>query len=220
MHTCCLSAVLPACGGTWWPMASCCGAGGPSKHAAPVGIEPATFGPASAGAPTGPWAQKAIGLVEESLYAAAAGAMSKLHTRGGTRTRNLLLRREAPYPLGHTSFWKTSELQQLMRTCCLSAVSPDCSGTWWPMASCCGAGGPSKHAAPVGIEPATFGPASAGAPTGPWAQKAIGLVEESLYAAAAGAMSKLHTRGGTRTRNLLLRREAPYPLGHTSFWTA
>ena len=25
------------------------------------------------------------------------------HTRGGTRTRNLLLRREAPYPLGHTS---------------------------------------------------------------------------------------------------------------------
>ena len=26
------------------------------------------------------------------------------HTRGGTRTRNLLLRREAPYPLGHASF--------------------------------------------------------------------------------------------------------------------
>ena len=25
------------------------------------------------------------------------------HTRGGTRTRNLLLRGEAPYPLGHTS---------------------------------------------------------------------------------------------------------------------
>ena len=25
-------------------------------------------------------------------------------TRGGTRTRNLLLRREAPYPLGHTGF--------------------------------------------------------------------------------------------------------------------
>jgi hypothetical protein len=25
------------------------------------------------------------------------------NTRGGTRTRNLLLRREAPYPLGHTS---------------------------------------------------------------------------------------------------------------------
>ena len=25
------------------------------------------------------------------------------YTRGGTRTRNLLLRREAPYPLGHTS---------------------------------------------------------------------------------------------------------------------
>ena len=27
-------------------------------------------------------------------------------TRGGTRTRNLLLRREAPYPLGHTSCYK------------------------------------------------------------------------------------------------------------------
>ena len=25
------------------------------------------------------------------------------NTRGGTRTHNLLLRREAPYPLGHTS---------------------------------------------------------------------------------------------------------------------
>ena len=25
------------------------------------------------------------------------------NTRGGTQTRNLLLRREAPYPLGHTS---------------------------------------------------------------------------------------------------------------------
>ena len=26
-----------------------------------------------------------------------------VNTRGGTRTHNLLLRREAPYPLGHTS---------------------------------------------------------------------------------------------------------------------
>ena len=34
-----------------------------------------------------------------------AGAFQYLarHTRGGTRTRNLLHRREAPYPLGHTS---------------------------------------------------------------------------------------------------------------------
>ena len=30
-------------------------------------------------------------------------ALVRLSTRGGTRTRNLLLRREAPYPLGHTS---------------------------------------------------------------------------------------------------------------------
>ena len=29
----------------------------------------------------------------------------------------------------------------------------------------------------------------------------------------------LHTRDGTRTHNLLLRREAPYPLGHTSVGT-
>ena len=28
---------------------------------------------------------------------------TRQYTRGGTRTRNLLLRREAPYPLGHTS---------------------------------------------------------------------------------------------------------------------
>ena len=34
---------------------------------------------------------------------AAACAKVGKHTRGGTRTRNLLLRREAPYPLGHTS---------------------------------------------------------------------------------------------------------------------
>ena len=33
----------------------------------------------------------------------AAVSMSKLNTRGGTRTRNLLLRGEAPYPLGRTS---------------------------------------------------------------------------------------------------------------------
>ena len=34
---------------------------------------------------------------------AGAEARGKPNTRGGTRTRNLLLRREAPYPLGHTS---------------------------------------------------------------------------------------------------------------------
>ena len=35
--------------------------------------------------------------------ALAGGHCATKHTRGGTRTRNLLLRREAPYPLGHTS---------------------------------------------------------------------------------------------------------------------
>ena len=37
------------------------------------------------------------------------------HTRGGTRTRNLLLRREAPYPLGHTSVYS-------IRGCCFGRV--------------------------------------------------------------------------------------------------
>ena len=35
------------------------------------------------------------------------------NTRGGTRTRNLLLRREAPYPLGHTSSWCTARARCL-----------------------------------------------------------------------------------------------------------
>ena len=39
------------------------------------------------------------------------------NTRGGTRTRNLLLRREAPYPLGHTSNWWCSG------SCCLALIS-------------------------------------------------------------------------------------------------
>lgn len=34
--------------------------------------------------------------------------------RGGTRTRNLLLRREAPYPLGHTSYCVTGHSRQYM----------------------------------------------------------------------------------------------------------
>ena len=38
-----------------------------------------------------------------SLSMVALLTRAGCHTRGGTRTRNLLLRREAPYPLGHTS---------------------------------------------------------------------------------------------------------------------
>ena len=38
------------------------------------------------------WGSKRILICQSTKY-----------TRGGTRTRNLLLRREAPYPLGHTS---------------------------------------------------------------------------------------------------------------------
>ena len=39
------------------------------------------------------------------------------NTRDGTRTRNLLLRREAPYPLGHTSSAKTSfQTPRILRT--------------------------------------------------------------------------------------------------------
>ena len=38
---------------------------------------------------------------------AATKASTSKSTRGGTRTRNLLLRREAPYPLGHTSSYRS-----------------------------------------------------------------------------------------------------------------
>ena len=49
----------------------------------------------------------------------AAEVCGTHNTRGGTRTRNLLLRREAPYPLGHTNvtlsykshFYSKSEAQ-------------------------------------------------------------------------------------------------------------
>ena len=38
----------------------------------------------------------------------AIGSQNRKNTRDGTRTRNLLLRREAPYPLGHTSSGSTA----------------------------------------------------------------------------------------------------------------
>ena len=40
----------------------------------------------------------------------------------------------------------------------------------------------------------------------------------TAHVCAEGRLSKV-TRGGTRTRNLLLRREAPYPLGYTSCYS-
>ena len=110
----------------------------------------------------------------------AAEASTTCNTRGGTRTRNLLLRREAPYPLGHTSsewsFARAAPLDVVMHR---HAVAK----SWTALAL---AEGPSlvvvKHLSKMPTSSADFG----------------------------------HTRGGTRTRNLLLRREAPYPLGHTS----
>ena len=57
------------------------------------------------------WGQKPSDLGKETSRAAAARPMSQSDTRGGTRTRNLLLRREAPYPLGHTSAY----------ACCINA---------------------------------------------------------------------------------------------------
>ena len=41
------------------------------------------------------------GCVQSGAYMEQGQGLA--YTRGGTRTRNLLLRREAPYPLGHTS---------------------------------------------------------------------------------------------------------------------
>ena len=48
------------------------------------------------------------------------------HTRGGTRTRNLLLRREAPYPLGHTS-----SCCSLSNACLMCSFSL-CTTRVWP----------------------------------------------------------------------------------------
>ena len=45
---------------------------------------------------------QAAAMYAKTRCMCAEGRLSKV-TRGGTRTRNLLLRREAPYPLGHTS---------------------------------------------------------------------------------------------------------------------
>ena len=45
---------------------------------------------------------QAAAMYAKTRCMCAGGHVSKV-TRGGTRTRNLLLRREAPYPLGHTS---------------------------------------------------------------------------------------------------------------------
>ena len=42
------------------------------------------------------------------------GVAKHKSTRGGTRTRNLLLRREAPYPLGHTSNWLSGQTSLML----------------------------------------------------------------------------------------------------------
>ena len=49
---------------------------------------------------------------ESDSFGANANQMVQflVNTRGGTRTHNLLLRREAPYPLGHTSMECISNL--------------------------------------------------------------------------------------------------------------
>ena len=103
------------------------------------------------------------------------------HTRGGTRTRNLLLRREAPYPLGHTSSWCACRSWAMVseQRCRTKETGQGCGD---PRKDS-GATLPRRHVLPRGAEDA-------------------------------------HTRGGTRTRNLLLRRKAPYPLGRTSSWVA
>ena len=61
-------------------------------------------------------ASKASYLENGTSHAPTAGPVTKLSTRGGTRTRNLLLRREAPYPLGHTSSWCSSVMPVSMAT--------------------------------------------------------------------------------------------------------
>ena len=50
-----------------------------------------------------PIARRAKHIGANPHHSHATTAFSDLRTRDGTRTHNLLLRREAPYPLGHTS---------------------------------------------------------------------------------------------------------------------
>ena len=50
-----------------------------------------------------PIARRATHIGANPHHSHATTAFSDLRTRDGTRTHNLLLRREAPYPLGHTS---------------------------------------------------------------------------------------------------------------------
>ena len=47
------------------------------------------------------------GLSKKRLPRLSRTTAHSKSTRGGTRTRNLLLRREAPYPLGHTSSYRS-----------------------------------------------------------------------------------------------------------------
>ena len=53
----------------------------------------------------------------------AAEASTICSTRGGTRTRNLLLRREAPYPLGHTSRRILLPLKRIVLKICVASVA-------------------------------------------------------------------------------------------------
>ena len=55
--------------------------------------------------------------VSQYVYLFATG---NAVTRGGTRTHNLLLRREAPYPLCHTGNWATNVFQPKLKSATVS----------------------------------------------------------------------------------------------------
>ena len=85
----------------------------PSPEATPRGFEPLRAEPNGfrvhplsrsdtvSCLPSSPWGQILCPCAHRTLHG-PRGPMT-WNTRGGTRTHNLLLRREAPYPLGHTS---------------------------------------------------------------------------------------------------------------------
>ena len=83
----------------------------------------------------------------------SAHSCEDVNTRGGTRTRNLLLRREAPYPLGHTStccFHRGPSLQIPETTHALYWLT-----TRMPTPTTC-AGSAWAKVRPPGIEPGTI----------------------------------------------------------------
>ncbi len=121
--------------------------------------------------------------------------VSALKVHSGTRTQNLLPRRQTPYPLSHagTSLMHTSLFHLIF-----PATRKQLSPFYRSVASWVVKGiflFFVRRDMPPGMSLFHIG--------AHWADTFVALVEVSNMA-----------HGGTRTHNLLLRRQTPYPLGH------